>query len=142
MKSFFSQLPIDPAADPVMMGLHAGYNLAAPWSFWTASADLRRDVVNGCGPGGLGDLAVPDWILGLNMRPACEIHDWMFAVYNCKEGFTLSNNLFLNNMVRINHQHDGFLFLKRWRLKIIKKYFQAVDLLGESFYYEAHLDLV
>ena len=123
------------------MRMHCGYSLAAPWSFWTASEDLRRDVVNGCGPGGIGDLIVPDRILGLNMRPACEIHDWTFAVWNCKEGFVLSNNIFLNNMVRINHQHNGWAFLKRKRLPIIRKYFKAVDVFGEAFYYDAHLKI-
>jgi len=140
--SLFDNLPLKPEYDPIMMGLHGGYNLAAPWSFWTADAELRRAVVNGCGPGKAGDWLVPDNIIGLNAKPSCEIHDWMFAVYNCKEGFDLSNNLFKNNLIRSNRQHVGMGFMKKARIPIILGYFFFVHWIGEPSYYDAHLALV
>ena len=32
----------------------------------------------GCGPGGIGDWFVPDTIWFLNIKPACQIHDWYY----------------------------------------------------------------
>ena len=137
--SLFDNLPLKPAADPIMMGLHGGYNLAAPWSFWTADVELRKSVVNGCGPGAIGDLIVPDKILGLNVKAACEIHDWMFCVYKCSEGFCLANDLFRKNMIRINHQHQGMGILKKARVPLILVYHFFVENAGKPFYFEAQI---
>ena len=139
---FFKTLPIPIDADPISIGILDGWNLAAPWSFWIADDELRKAVAGGCGPGGIGDFFVPDRMYGLSMKPACKIHDWTFAVWNCKAGFDLSNNLFKNNMIRINEQHDGWQWVKRLRLLRIKKYFGAVHFFGEPAYYNAHLKLV
>jgi hypothetical protein len=126
---------IHSSLDPIIMGQYMGYNLAAPISFWDASDETITEVVGGCGPGGIGDIIVPDKIWGLNIKPACKIHDWTFFVWNDKQGFDLSNNLFKNNMVRINEQHNGWGWVKRRRLKAIKLYYDMVQTFGESSYY-------
>ncbi len=106
--------------DPISIEEFQGYQLAAPASFWNASDELRNSLTGGCGPGGIGDYFVPDTMYGLNMMPACIIHDWCFAVWDDKPGFVLANNIFKNNMIRINEQHKDWLWLKRLRLRIIK----------------------
>ena len=121
--------------DPISMGEYQEYQLAAPASFWDATEDMINDLTGGCGPGGMGDFFVPDRILFLNMKPSCTIHDWCFAVWDDKPGFPLSNNIFKNNMVRQNSQHEGYQWLKRRRLKYIKLYYNAVKDFGESSYY-------
>ena len=142
MKFFFESLPINSALDPISIQLYQGYLLAAPLSFWNAPEELRNEITGGCGPGGIGDYLVPDKIWGLDMFPACKIHDWTFCVWNDKAGFELSNNLFKNNMVRINEQHVSRTWIKRLRLNRIKVYFDAVHFFGESSYYGSHLKYV
>jgi hypothetical protein len=73
------------------------------------------------------------------MKPACEIHDWMFAVYKCNEGFCLANDLFKNNMIRINHQHQGMGILKKARVPLILVYHFFVENAGKPFYFEAQI---
>ena len=96
---------------------------------------MIKDLTGGCGPCGIGDFFVPDKILFLDMKPACVIHDFCFAVWDDKPGFYLSNNLFKNNMIRINEQHQGYQWLKRRRLKYIKFYYKMVNDFGETSYY-------
>lgn len=131
-------LPILPAGDPIVMGLLDGYQLAAPQSFWLAGPEQINSLVNGCGPGGFGDRLIPDTVWFLSVKAACKIHDWMFLVYNCETGFELSNQVFMDNMARIN-QTTKQAWLRFLRARRIKKYHQAVCDFGRLFYYDAHL---
>jgi len=142
MKAFLNSLPISPVFDYISMGKFMSYDLAAPKSFWEASDELRKELTGGCGPGKVGDYFVPDKMYCLSMKAACVIHDWCFTAWNNKPGFNLANNLFKNNMVRINNQHKGNEFIKRLRLKRIKKYYLAVHYFGESAFYGNHLRYV
>jgi len=142
MKEFFESLPINPALDPISIKKYKGYDLAAPASFWNASDELRAAIAGGCGPGGFGDVFVPDRMYGLNMVAACAIHDWCFAVWNTKAGFKQANELFKNNMIRINSQHEGYAFITALRSRRIKKYYLAVRFGGEPSYYDSHLQYV
>ena len=130
-------LSLDSLTDCIAVNTYMGYELAAPMSFWGATDELRGDLTGGCGPGNIGDYFVPDTIYGLSVRPACKIHDWCFAVWNDKPGFTLSNNIFKNNMIRINEQHKGPQWIKKLRLPRIKKYYQAVHFFGEPSYFNS-----
>jgi len=141
IKDFYKNLPILPANDRIVIQSWSGFNLAAPMSFW---AFLEQDVsaiVNGCGPGGLGDFLIPDTIYGLSVKPACKIHDWMFTIYNDEAGFRLSNQVFLDNMIRINNSTSKNVWLKWIRMRRILKYYRAVRDFGRLFFYDAHIDL-
>lgn len=133
-------LPLLPKNDPIVFGEIDGYQLAAPQSFWQTSYDLKRDLINGCGPKGIGDYLVPDSIWFLSVKAACKIHDWMYLVYNCEKGFKLSNQLFLDNMNRINKTHSGNWFFNR-REKGMKFYSNRVNDLGRLFYYDNHIGI-
>ncbi|MHC4184133.1 MAG: hypothetical protein ACYSR0_12370, partial [Planctomycetota bacterium] len=50
--------------------------LFAPPGYWETDKKIRDSW--GCGPGGLGDYLVPDTILGLSVKPACQIHDYYY----------------------------------------------------------------
>lgn len=138
-EEFFKLLPIDSANDPISMGVIGGYNLAAPASFWAAPEELRDAVAGGCGPGGVGDVFVPDSILWLDMYWACKIHDWCFAVWNDRPGFSLGNQIFKNNMSRINIQAKGWKSMQRARVIPIAFCYFMVQFLGEPDYYDSHL---
>ena len=142
-QEFFASLPLDVNQDPISMGLLGKYNLAAPMSFWDANPELRNAITGGCGPGGLGDMLVPDNILFLKITLACMIHDWCFAVWNTKYGFELSNNIFKNNMLRIIEQHGSWnrvLYCERKRIAI--KYYKAVHYFGEPSFFDSHLRFI
>lgn len=141
-QEFFNSLPLSLENDPVIMGNYKGYNLAAPVSFWVADQELRDSVAGGCGPGGIGDYFVPDTLYFLKVKPACKIHDWTYAVWNCKEGFELSNNIFKNNMLRIIQQHGGNKQLQCLRSRRAIKYYKAVHYLGEPSYFDNHLKYI
>lgn len=141
LQTFSTLLPLSPTKDPIIMGLLDGYELAAPESFWLAGPELIKELVNGCGPRGLGDRLVPDTVWFLCITAACKIHDWMFTVYNCQAGFELSNNVFLDNMNRINKAKTTNKILFWLREKRIGKYYLAVKFGGRIWYYDAHLEL-
>jgi hypothetical protein len=138
--SILLNLPLKLEGDPIELGYLDGYKLAAPKSFWENQAAVN-EVVNGCGPGGFGDFVVPDTVWFLNIKPACKVHDWMFTVYNCLEGFELSNDIFHDNMERINRSTKN-KYLRWLRSKRIEKYKDACSsALGRLFYFDAHVGL-
>jgi hypothetical protein len=141
-QEFFNSLPLNCKNDPIIMGEYKGYKLAAPKSFWDADQELRDAVIGGCGPGGSGDMLVPDTLYLLKVTPACAIHDWTFAVWNTKEGFTLANDLFKNNMVRMIEQKGGSKQIKCLRLRRATKYYKAVHYFGEPSFFDSHLQYV
>ena len=141
-QEFFSTLPLECIYDPISIKEYKGYKLAAPQSFWDADDELRKAVAGGCGPGGSGDMFVPDTMYLLKVTPACAIHDWTFAVWNNKQGFDQANNLFKNNMLRIINQHGGNEQIKCLRKKRAVKYFKAVHYFGEPSFFDSHLQFV
>jgi hypothetical protein len=134
---------VNSATDEISQQLYKGYYLSAPNSFWAATIEDREEIINGCGPRGVLDWLIPDKIFGLPIRPACEIHDWCFAVWDDRAGFTLSNKLFRNNMQRIiwtwfTKTKQGFFkrLVLRSRMIAAFVYYSAVNNLGEFFYYD------
>ena len=84
----------------------------------------------GCGPGGIGDYIIPDTMYGLNVKPACTVHDWQYCW-----GVTLDDkiNADLNlrdNLVRLIKAQDSFGFLENLRLRRARTYYEAVKNFG------------
>lgn len=147
---YVESLPIPSQEDKISQNIYKGYALSAPQSFWNAPRGYIEEFTNGCGTEGFCDVFVPDHFYGLDIVAACKIHDWTFIVWNDKEGFDLSNKLFLNNLQRIVKQHHHMhhpdpnfwhKFLLKRRLKLCKVYYKAVDTFGEQPYYDSHIDL-
>jgi hypothetical protein len=109
--------------------------LWAPKSYWTASRDAIESVTGGCGPGGIGDHLVPDTIYGLSVRPACEIHDWMYFVGETLENKIQADRVFLNNMVRLIDAGAGCGVLKHMRRLRARTYYLAVKHFGGPFFW-------
>lgn len=86
--------------------------LVAPFSFWCMTQEQIDDVCNGCGPqGGIFNrflsFCVPDSLFGLNIKPACNIHDYCWSLDDMTK--KESDNLFLDNMGAIIDSHGGVL---------------------------------
>jgi len=109
--------------------------LYAPESYWEADPKVRAVVTGGCGPGKLGDWLVPDTLYGLSVRPACEIHDWMYAVGDTLSDKEEADRVFLNNMCRIIDANTSWGFLRWLRKRRAKKYYYAVKLFGGTSFW-------
>lgn len=109
--------------------------LYAPKEFWKLT-ESEKDQFR-CGPGrGILEQLVPDKILGLSIRPACAIHDFMYSVaeYSIKAKEE-ADRVFLNNMIRLATSSGKINWLTRLRLRFVVIYYQAVkDFGGLTFW--------
>ena len=56
-----------------------GVTLIMPRTMSLEDMDDIMIMTNGCGREGAENRFVPDSILGLDISPACRVHDWMYA---------------------------------------------------------------
>ena len=96
--------------------------LFAPPEYWAIPKKIRDNW--GCGPGWLGDLFIPDTLLGLSVKPACSIHDFYYRKWKdpSEEAREMADRIFKWNQIRIviNHHNKkgkfGLIFRHRiWR---------------------------
>ena len=104
--------------------------LYAPASYKRASDDVRRRMVNGCGPGGWKVDIIPDTVWGLSIEAACNIHDWMYSAGSTIEDKREADRVFLNNMLRIVNHYTSNRILLWLRRRRVFKYYEAVHLCG------------
>ena len=57
-----------------------GVTLIMPLDMAQSSMDDILLLTNGCGRAGIESRLVPDTILGLDVSPACRVHDWMYML--------------------------------------------------------------
>jgi hypothetical protein len=108
-------------------------NLFADPECWEFKKRHPKDFESfGCGPGGLGDLLVPDTVYFLSIRPACRIHDWYYRFFpgNSEDDRKRADRIFLNNMLRIVDFHTNFKVLRWLRKRRCNKYYFAVRAFG------------
>jgi hypothetical protein len=82
-----------------------------------------------CGAGdGVGDLLVPDQVLGVPITPACYFHDddWYYAEPTW-EAYHASNSRFHLNIRAILDTKSGNKLIAMLRVMVATIYFQAVD---------------
>ena len=85
-----------------------------------------------CGrPGWHRDL-VPDSLLGLDIKPACCIHDFMYTYPNDAglDYKAIADHVFLNNMLRLIEAGTKQSWLKRLRSALAWLYYQGVVAFG------------
>jgi hypothetical protein len=91
---------------------------------------------NGCGSG-WNALLVPDHLWFCNIKPACKIHDMMYAFGEEDiEGKQTADRVFLNNMVRIVVAKTSWKRLMRHRLNLARYYYEVVRDYGGPAYWE------
>lgn len=69
----------------------------APVEWYNLEEHEREAHSNGCGPGALSNV-IPNSIMGLSIRRACDVHDWMYVEGKTPKDRQTADNLFLNNM--------------------------------------------
>ena len=100
--------------------------LSAPPLYWITPAEEIDKVTGGCGPGRFGDFIVPDNILGLSIFKACRIHDYEYHIGETLADKIKADNRFRDNMIRLVNAGTKWYWLKRMRLWVVKRYYQAV----------------
>lgn len=104
--------------------------LFAPESYWTLSKPFKKVIVNGCGPGGWKFDLVPDTIWGLNVREACDIHDFMYYLGSDNEDKDRADRVLLNNLNRIIEAKTRWKWLKSFRRRRAMVYYLSVKSFG------------
>lgn len=114
-----------------------GWMLIVPQSYIDSTEVEINEKTGGCGPGWLGDLLVPDDLLGESVFLACRIHDWMYGEGESMEDKKIADRVFHWNMTVLIQEtpHTGETensLLDHARLGISDKYYQAVYYGGGS----------
>lgn len=107
--------------------------LYAPIGYWDLSQEEKDKVCNGCGAA--GGIKVPDSFLGLSIKDACNIHDYMFSIGKTYGDFMFSNAMFLLNMVSIILSNSNWL-MSPIRMSYASKYFIVVAMYGDKAFWE------
>lgn len=103
--------------------------LVAPDSYWLLNDEERYELLNGCGPGVLPGV-VPSKVFGANLKPACDIHDYIYAKPDTVKGRTEADKMFLNNMTTITDSEVSFLPHRILAKVAISMYYFTVRLFG------------
>lgn len=119
-----------------MLKLYAPKEYAdQPCCYHEATPEAINEVAGGCGPGGTGDYLVPDTMYFLSVKPACSIHDWMYRWGLFEKHKILSDEVFLNNMIRIIKHQKSCRLIEQLRLRRARIYYAAVrDFGGPAFW--------
>ena len=109
-----------------------------PRSYHETSPKVFKLLIGGggCGPGGKGEYLIPDKIWGLNVKPACEIHDWMYRFGETAADKVRADEIFLNNMLRLIDSYKARCnWLQKLRKRAANKYYWVVSRLGGPWYW-------
>ena len=113
-----------------------GYVMRVPAFLESVYPSIKYDEIpRFCGAGnGIGELVVPDSILGVNIRLACFYHDLCWAIAPPNWGnFHISNSAFRDNIDYIlEAESNKFMLFIRRHLGL--NYFESVDVFGPSIF--------
>ena len=120
--------------------------LWAPPEYWVLTIEEIEKIIEstgGCGPGGFGDYLVPDTLFGvINIKPACRIHDYMYATGEDQEDKDYADEVFLSNMKQIILWETAGWYEDKKRQTLVRKecfrqaetYHMIVHLFGHLFF--------
>lgn len=91
-----------------------------------------------CGSGdGIGDLIVPEKILGMKVSHVCYIHDRMWDLAEASwTDFHASNSVFLHNLIETIVIKSNSPASRRLRLEQALNYYTAVDTVGARIFWK------
>lgn len=102
--------------------------LLTPLSMLRLSMDAIMEMTNGCGREGIEGRIVPDTIWGLDISPACRVHDYMYTHADALAEENYADAIFGANLISLIQQKTSFPLLKWLRLRRAYKYIDAVAL--------------
>lgn len=100
--------------------------------FMWPKTPLETPFPSCCGAGnGIQEKVIPDNFYGVNVSPACWIHDQMFTLADpAWEDFYLANDTFIHNLKQIIEHESGNRVMKQLRIIRAYEYYAAVMLPG------------
>ena len=111
-----------------------GVTLIMPRAMSVTDMDDIMIMTNGCGRDGAENRLVPDSILGLDISPACRVHDWMYTdaqEANCEQDALNAeieaDAVFAANLDGIICQKSGNKLMRWLRLQVAHWYIDAVS---------------
>ncbi len=117
----------------MQLNKNEGLKLYAPDSYWKATDEEKAAVCNGCGA--KGGIKVPDSFLGLEIKKACNIHDWMTEEGQTLGDFLFAAVMFLANLAAIILS-DSNRFVRIIRMILAFNYFTGVLIGGRSHFFK------
>ncbi|QXE85952.1 hypothetical protein KP003_16555 [Geomonas nitrogeniifigens] len=111
--------------------------LDASQAYRDALPEVVAQVVNGCGPGGWKFDIIPDTVLGLSIKEACNIHDWDYTVGLTDADKHAADQRFKRNCLAMVNNARGFwaVVLRYHRRLRVEEYYQAVRLFGDDAFW-------
>lgn len=110
--------------------------LFAPAEYWNLSPAARAEMTNGCGPAGWKGKYIPDHLLWVSIKAACDIHDYMYLVGKTEADREEADRVFLNNMMRIVEAKSANWFTRSLRRRLVLHYYAAVRDMGAIFFWD------
>lgn len=108
----------------------------APESYWKLSYDKKYEITNGCGPARAKGL-VPNSILGVDLKPACDIHDYTYAKSDSMRDRKDADDLLLLNMHNLTTRKLKPSLIRFIGTIGVGLYYLAVRLFGGKYYLES-----
>ena len=105
-----------------------GCTLLTPLTMLRLSMYAIMEMTNGCGREGIEGRIVPDTIWGLDISPACRVHDYMYLHAETLAEENYADAIFGANLISLVQQKTKFPLLKWLRLRRAYKYIDAVAL--------------
>lgn len=102
-------------------------------SYFEATAEVRAQVCNGCGPGGWKFDIIPDNLYGLDITEACNIHDWDYTVGETEADKKVADERLLCNLITICK--SGSWVLRPFRIRAAKGYYESVSHFGHDAFW-------
>ena len=90
--------------------------------------------INGCGPAGILNSIVPDEYDGIDLNPACNIHDFMYFHGETEQDRDLADRIFLFNLLVLVDADNPSIKISKKRHNRMILYYNAVSNLGHKFY--------
>lgn len=104
-------------------------------NFWWPTTSFKS--FPGCCGSGYTDPLVPETMWGLNISPACWVHDRMFELAEKTwEDFLQANDVFKHNLLTIIDQRTSSRLLKIMRRHRAEVYVKAVYAFGANYFFD------
>jgi hypothetical protein len=88
-----------------------------------------------CGLNGVKNDLIPDYIIGLNVKDACCIHDWMYGVGRTENDRRNADKVFLQNLLFLIDEAGGSWGLRAARKAMAYKYYLGVLMFGGALFH-------